>query len=213
MANILIFGDSITQGFWDAEGGWVTKIRKLLDKKSLLPNHPYYISIFNLGVSGNTTVDLLKRFEPETIARLDEDEENIIGFAIGINDSCFFEDKKRNNVDLNAFKANLQTLLKGAQKYSKSIFFVGLTPVQEEIVTPIPWSETKKSYKNLLIEEYDNAIKNFAKANNLIFIDILKEFKRVDYKNLLEDGLHPNTKGHELIFKVAKPTIFKLLKI
>jgi len=29
MVNILVFGDSITYGAWDEEGGWVQRLRKL----------------------------------------------------------------------------------------------------------------------------------------------------------------------------------------
>lgn len=30
--RVLVFGDSITQGFWDTEGGWVERLRKYYDQ-------------------------------------------------------------------------------------------------------------------------------------------------------------------------------------
>jgi lysophospholipase L1-like esterase len=33
--RLLIFGDSITYGAWDIEGGWAARLRKFLDGKTL----------------------------------------------------------------------------------------------------------------------------------------------------------------------------------
>ena len=86
MAQILIFGDSITWGAWDEEGGWAQRFKKEIDKKAITANFTSYHSVYNLGISGDNTNDLLERFESETQRRLDEGEEAIILFAIGIND-------------------------------------------------------------------------------------------------------------------------------
>jgi lysophospholipase L1-like esterase len=53
--TICVFGDSITWGAYDPErGGWVNRLRNDLEKKE--------IESYNLGISGDTTADLLKRF-------------------------------------------------------------------------------------------------------------------------------------------------------
>jgi len=88
MTRILVFGDSITYGNWDREGGWVQRLRKFLDKRNLT-DPDFYCLIYNLGISGNDTENLLKRFEFETEQRLKEGEETIFIFAIGINDTQF----------------------------------------------------------------------------------------------------------------------------
>ena len=43
MKNFLIWGDSITYGHGDADGGWVGRLRKTVWKDSL---------VYNLGISG-----------------------------------------------------------------------------------------------------------------------------------------------------------------
>ena len=37
MASILCFGDSITQGFVDPEGGWTQRLRRRLDLDATVP--------------------------------------------------------------------------------------------------------------------------------------------------------------------------------
>jgi len=197
MSKILIYGASITWGAFDSEsGGWVERLRLFMWSKG-------DIDVYNLGVSGNKTPDLLGRFESETKARIKEDEETIIVFAIGINDSYFVHSKNSLMVPSEKFKENIQRLIELAQKFSSKIIFVGLNPVDELKTTPIPW-DTDKSYKNENIKKYNEMIKSACEKENVYFIQIFDDWMKSDYKKLLEDGLHPNAAGHEKIFEVVK---------
>jgi len=207
MTRILIFGDSITYGAWDKEGGWVQRLRKFLDEKNLTDSD-FYCLVYNLGVSGNTINDLIERFEFETKQRLKESEETIIIFAIGINDSYFVHSENNNRVPINKFKENIQKLIKSAKKFSSKIIFVGLTPVDETKTTPIPW-DADKSYKNEYIEKYNKVIKKVCEENEILFIEIFEDWMKLNYKNLLEDGLHPNSEGHKKIFESVKEFLIK----
>jgi hypothetical protein len=57
MASILCFGDGITQGYVDLEGGWTQRLRRRLDQPATVPvgatTFPAH-AVFNLGVSGDT---------------------------------------------------------------------------------------------------------------------------------------------------------------
>jgi lysophospholipase L1-like esterase len=202
MTQILVFGDSIVYGAWDREGGWVQRLKNILDKKTLSDPNIYY-RIYNLGVPGNVIEDVLKRFEFETEQRLKEDKEVVIIFAIRINDSQFIHSQNNLRTAPKKFEENLGKLINLAQKYSSKIIFVGLTPVDEDKVSPIPW-DTNKSYKNNLIEKYNNVIKSMCKENKIYFINIFGKLINLDYKNLLEDGLHPNSEGHQKIFEIVR---------
>ncbi len=83
--RVLVFGDSITQGFWDMEGGWVSRIRKHYDQQMIYDADNDLPSIFNLGVSADSSDDVLVRFENETKVRATEEIAFII--AIGVNDA------------------------------------------------------------------------------------------------------------------------------
>jgi len=156
--HFFIFGDSITYGAWDKDGGWASRLRKFVDKKNISdPN--FYCLVYNLGISGDTTTDVLERFEFELKMRL-QDELAVV-FAIGINDSAFLNETQTNYVPLEQFKTNLQSLIVLARKFTSKIIFVGLSPVDEAKTTPVIW-DASKSYKNEYIQQYDAAIKHLA---------------------------------------------------
>ena len=159
-------------------------------------------------ITGNTINDLLERFEFETKQRLKESEETIIVFAIGINDSYFVHSENSHRVPINKFKENIQKLTDLAKKFSSKIIFVGLTPVDETKTTPIPW-DINKSYKNENIRKYNEIIKSVCEENEILFIEIFEDWIKLNYKNLLEDGLHPNSEGHKKIFESVKEFLIK----
>lgn len=206
MTQILVFGDSIVYGAWDKEGGWVARLRKFLDERTLSNTDIYYL-IYNLGIDGDTTESLLKRFEQETTPRLLE-EETIFIFSLGINDSCFVKSKNVINTPIEKFNGNLQKLIKLARKSASKIVFVGLTPIDETKTTPIPW-DTNRSYKNEPIKKYNDIIKKVCKENKILFIEVFEKLINLDYKNCLEDGVHPNSEGHEKIFEIVKGFLTK----
>jgi lysophospholipase L1-like esterase len=67
MASILCFGDSITQGYIDLEGGWTQRLRRHLDQDATVPRgattFPAH-AVFNLGISGDTAEGLLPGWSP-----------------------------------------------------------------------------------------------------------------------------------------------------
>lgn len=201
MAKVLVFGDSIAYGVWDIEGGWVQRLRKFFDGKTL-SDSDFQHRVYNLSVSGDTTWDLLERFEFETRRRMKEDEELVIIFAIGVNDSYYVHSRGNFRTSVKQFKKNLQKLIELAKRFSPKIIFLGLMPVDESKVDPMPWDKDK-SYKGKRVTEFDNVVKSVCKDNKVFFVDILNGIGN-DYKMFLEDGVHPNSEGHEKMFEIVK---------
>jgi lysophospholipase L1-like esterase len=185
--EIGIWGDSITYGECDIDGlGWVGRLRKkMLDTAG----------VYNRGVCGDTTKDLLKRFSVEA----DSIEPNEIIFAIGINDSKFPSGKDINNVPFEEFKDNLRELLKQAQKYTSKVSFIGLTRVSEERRSP-----ARSKFINTEIQRYDNFVKELAKSEGVVYVST-KEC--LDTNIDLADGLHPNAQGYDKLFNLISPFI------
>lgn len=198
MERVLIFGDSITWGAVDKESsGWVNLIRK--DFYQDPDTNP---SVYNLGVSGDTTNGLLKRFRIECEARLVDGKLGIV-FAIGINDSRYTNTKDNPEVSLEKFSTNLEQLVKMAQEFTDKIAFVGLIDVDESKTTPIPW-RTTKYYTSENAHKYDSAIKSICERHKLPFVNMLG----IIPKERMPDGLHPDAEGH----KVAAEKIKEELK-
>ena len=204
--KLFVFGDSVVHGIWDDEmGGWVNRLDVYLKQNFLSDNN--FIEVYNLGVDGDTSENLLNRFEFETYQRTIPEQGDIFLIAIGVNDSAFLKNQDENFIPRIQFKENLQYIITLAKKYSERIIFVGLTPVDEKITNS---KEGVVCYENEYIEEYDKIIKSVCEKNDLIFIDVLNEFKKGNHKKLLDgDGLHPNSNGHQKIFEIIKNSLLK----
>ncbi len=196
--RILFFGDSITQGFWTKEGGWVEIIRKHFDGLAIEDlknnNQP---EIFNLGVSGDTTRHLLDRIGAETKARIWPNDPVTVVISIGTNDDLFEGDKQW--IPPEEFKRNLEKIIEIVKPLAQHIMLVGNVAVDESKTTPVLWGDF--SYTNKELERSENVIEQASKKYNLAYVPIYKSFKyELDNGNaLLADGLHPNTAGHQFI--------------
>lgn len=205
MARILIFGDSISYGYYDfKKGGWTQRLKEVLDKKTSLESS--YHSVYNLSISGETTEGILKRLEFEMKARLEEEGVFTV-FAVGLNDSAFCHKTKSQWVSLDDYKENIRRLSEIASKFSSKIIFIGLTPVDEKRTNPTAWAPI--SYRNADIKKYNDSLRNFCKDNNIYFVEIIENLIKKDYIKFLEDGAHPNSRGHEKIFEIIKNYLIK----
>lgn len=180
--SICIFGASSTWGAWDLEkGGWANRLRLFLDAGD------YDVETYNLGISGDTTNELLDRFDVETAAR----EPKIIIFSIGGNDSYL--------VPIDQFGNNVEKLIKKAKTYTERILFLGIKRVDETKTNPVPWNENA-FYTNAKIEVHDKKLKEVAEKNNAAYLSLAD----VITADNLNDGLHPNEQGREKIFNAVK---------
>ena len=209
MATILVFGDSITYGAWDVEGGWVQRLRRFLDKKVIDSNYESYYLTYNLGISGDNSELLLERFKKEIEARIEEkDEEVIIIISTGSNDSIFIDKSKTTMINPDKFKNNLKKLFTIAKKYSKKIVFVGDAPVDETKVDPIPWLPGC-SYKSSLIKQFNDMAESQCKKEKVNYIDLWKYYEKIDYKKLMVDGIHQNSEGHKIMYEIVRDYLVK----
>lgn len=207
--RILVFGDSITQGYFDSQGGWTERLRRLYDMRILNNLSGEWTELFNLGISGNTTKGLIDRFDNEVKARIWRDEPFTFVFAVGINDTARDEGvRERSNPD--QYREELKQLIVQAKNYSKKFMFIGLSVIDEEIVKDRP--NKPWEFSNNRIYEFEKVLSDVCNQENVPFVPIFEKFQAEQQKrNLLADGLHPNDAGHQLIYELVLPELEKLL--
>lgn len=216
--RVLVFGDSVTQGFWDRPlGGWVNRLRAAYDNQAKVNAADSWTTLFNLGVSGDTTANIVQRLANETQARrLFEDPITIV-INTGLNDAMTQlaeEGEEEFVATTELYEGGLKQLIGIARQYTERILFVGLTPVEEALTVPIDYGDdTRCCYRNERIAEFDKTLRRFCEDNTLPCVEVLAVFKQrlAQDEKLLEDGLHPNDAGHQLLAELVKPALDKLL--
>ena len=203
--RILVFGDSIAQGFWDVDGGWVNMIRKQFDQQVICGTNIDSPTVFNLGVSGDSSSDILMRFEHEVKARASEELAIII--SVGVNDSRIEAGTPYS--DTLAYAQNLDLILKLAKQYSTKIIFIGLTPCVDARTNPVAWGDIR--YSNERLKNFDGTLSEFCMSMDMPFVPTYEAFTEAQSRDdLLPDGLHPNSEGHRLIASLVTQKLDKL---
>lgn len=208
--RVLVFGDSITQGFWDTDGGWVQRLRQQYDTLEINQRGDRQPVLFNLGISADTSADVLRRIKCESAARA-QPEETAFVIAIGINDTVYRGDEL--DCTPEQYRDNLQKILQITKEFSDKILFVGLTPAIDERVQPMPWSDTGKCYSTARITLFDSVLREFCAKHNADYVPILEAFQAAQQiQELAPDGIHPNNEGHQLIADLVRPALDDVLK-
>ncbi|MBP9667690.1 hypothetical protein KBD87_02700 [Candidatus Saccharibacteria bacterium] len=206
IGKILVFGDSIGQGYYDEkDGGWV----RLLQRDFF---NEYYagkreVHIINLSVSGHTSQEVVERIEQETKARC-KDEKILTVIAIGINDSFQREGARRTS--MTDFTHNIKRIIEIAKSFG-DVVVCGLTSCVDDRVGPTGW-DAGLVYTNAWIKEYDAVIKREAEDAGVLFVPLWQA--TYDAQMAIEtmpDGIHPNAAGHEVIYNKMKKIMEKML--
>lgn len=203
MFGILVCGDSISFGRGESPNiGWAGRLKKYFEPQG------FHNCLFNLGIPGDTSTTLLKRFETEVkfrIRYIRPGDEFIVMIAIGINDSRGLGSPNKLETKPVKFENNISKLIQIAKKYTKNIVVIGLTPVDEDITNP--FEDTY--FTNDRIQEYDEILKNSAQNNKIQYINLFNNISKLNYTKLLVDGVHPNKRGYEEIYKIIKHFLIK----
>lgn len=211
MAQIFCFGDSITYGSWDEQqAGWTQRLRLKLDERMRATGE--YTLLYNLGIPSETTEGLVKRFAAETVARIStkEKEEAIFIFAFGANDAKFIPTRQVFQVSETQYVHNLSEVMSKAKKWSAKILFLNITPLNEVVTANPPGKD--HSRRNEWMQQYNTRLAQFCQENEVALLDVNGAFRQLAPELLLvEDGVHPNAAGHQLICDLVWPALLQFL--
>ncbi len=204
---ILIFGDSITQGYWDEEGGWADRIKRFVMDTDIKRGYKGYHGVFNLGVDANFTKDVVKRFGSEVNARrfagANASGDYGLIFAAGVNDALHIGKGFQSTPE--EFLSELEDVYREAKQLTTRIAFINLLPIDENAKDQATASKDL-FYTNGRIKLFNDVLEEFTKENNLTLINARGLFIN-NYELFSPDGTHPNSKGHESIYSVTIPIV------
>lgn len=214
MTRLFFIGDSITAGSWDERGGWANRLSgQLMTRTGTSANKHkgFYCMPCNLGVSGDTAPDILRRLKSEIAARTFSGEDNDtiqFVFAVGINDSVYLVNEQKNAYSDKEFQGDLVEIIKLAKSLTDNISFIGLLPVDEDRVNPTPWA-ADRAYTNQNVKHFNDMIGTVCQEQNVPFLSFFEKWLAIEnYKDYFSDGLHPNTQGHQSMAKEIGEFLF-----
>lgn len=198
MIKVMAFGDSITFGAWDKEGGWVERLKKYFFEKEDKENG-FEAQVFNLGIPGETSTGLLARLEGEIKARAGNQETWCLVMT-GTNDLAILDGVQGTIIE--EYGQNIEKIIEIIKHFGCKIIFLNLLPIDEEIAND-RMGYSKKRY-NSDVKKYNQELVKVCDKYRVKLVDINGVFMGTDWKKLFYDGLHPNSEGHKLIFEVIK---------
>ena len=198
MDRIVFAGDSVTdmgsaqpvgEGLFNNLGhGYVRMIENLLS--ACYPE--IRLRITNSGTSGNTSKDLLSRFERDVVA-LNGDW---VSICIGINDVWRQFDCPAMldaQVDLENYKKNVEEMILSVKDKTKGVF----------LCTPYYMETNCQDMMRARMDEYCDVCRELAKKHNCILVDFQEMFDKyfaVRHSSYIAwDRVHPNEIGATLM--------------
>lgn len=158
--------------------GWSNKIKEYFESK-------FDCIVKNYGMSGIGSENLSTLCKP-----LVEDDDDIVILMIGTND--------RSNTSITAFQSNVKSFVEYLLEENKKVVLLGSTPVSVE-------NEVGCAYH---MEDINNILRSVAYSCDVPFISVYDHFTEycentnTEVDSMLNDGLHPNDSGYELMFKI-----------
>ena len=201
--TIVAFGDSTT-----APRGNLEVYSKLLAASLGTVEAP--VRVINAGMGGNTTNDARQRFQRDVLDRSPE----LVIIQFGINDAAVdvwrSPPATKARVDLESFEKNLryfcQTLIASDCKVIlMTPNKMGWTEKLKTLYGKSPYDPNDDDGFNILLKHYAKVVRKIAKEEKVQLVDVYGEFgsfgKREgrSVQDLLLDGMHPNSRGHQLI--------------
>ncbi len=191
--RIFCFGDSITLGYNDSQGlGWPGRLCRGLK------HGDYHVAAYNLGVNGDTSLDIETRWQAEAAAR-SRNSPGLLLFAFGFNDAAK-ADGASFQVDLATSVATARRTMSTAKTVSE-VLWIGPTPLDES-VNPMQTEYAYWDMRNADIERYDAAYAALAADIGVDYLQLFPDFlnnPRFQTALVAGDKVHPGDDGYALI--------------
>lgn len=180
--HVCFIGDSLTLGTHDPEfRGWPGRLADMASRET-----GREMNIYNLGIRGNRTNDILERWPTETARRLPEGQDCRFVFCFGGADASLPEGYPR--VAPETSMVNARLILKAARE-ACPVLWVGPTPML-------------RPEHNAGTSELSAGYADIAARLDIPYLDVFTPLSASrEYLDDLQagDGVHPGAKGYGLM--------------
>lgn len=202
---ILFQGDSITDGNRgrnsDPNHIHGHGYQYILASEILAENLGKNVTVYNRGISGNRIADLYARWIEDCLNL----KPTVLSILIGVNELIFQYDHNC-GASPERFKKTYRTLIEEVLEKNPDTKIIIMEPFFGKHREEAPGEYIKSN-----IGFYQKASKEIAEEFNLIFVPLQEVFdeasKNCDIFELLWDGVHPTTAGHQLIARQWKKCV------
>ena len=181
--RVVFMGDSITE-FW-----------KVFDN-SFFTNKPYV----NRGISGQTTPQMLLRFQQDVI----DLKPGLVVILAGINDIA----ENTGPITIEAIFHNIVSMAESAKKNKIGVALCSVLPAYD-----FSWRSGLQPAEKII--KLNAMISTYARKHKIVYVDyysaMVDERKGLN-KRFSDDGVHPTTAGYKMmgpILEKAIATVFK----
>lgn len=197
--KVVFFGDSITQ-MGAGNGGYIRLMEDIIKSE----NKSDEFELVGAGISGNKVTDLYLRLEKDVLSK----QPDIVVIYVGIND-VWHKRLAGTGTDYVKFTEFYDVIVKKLQ--AEKIKVIVCTP------SVIGERKDNSNEQDGELNMYSNWLRNYAKTNQLICVDLRTDFQNYLIANnpsneekglLTSDRVHLNAKGNLFVAQ----TIWKELK-
>ncbi len=196
--RICFVGDSITVGTGDDRyQGWPA----LVATAEAARGHD--VTLYNLGVRGDTSVQIATRWQAESRARLPDDVNGALVFSFGVNDAAIepTADPNRQRVPLDQSIATAREILSTAQSWLPTLM-VGPTPVRVDGVQIERSPEVTYDFSNERTQAIDAAYADLTAELGVPYLALFTDLAGDPaWATALHsgDGVHPTQTGYAMV--------------
>ncbi len=182
--KVAFLGDSITAGGWGSPGGYVRLVIDGLVKEGVT------VTPIPAGVGGHKSTDMLARLDNDVLTK----KPDWMFLSCGVNDVWH----GANGVPLDAYKANITSIVDRAKAQSVTVIILTATPIGED-----------DNDNNRKLAAYNDFLRELASQRKLPLADLNAAFQGIlkplapsnSSRVLTSDGVHMNPEGNVTMAK------------
>jgi lysophospholipase L1-like esterase len=202
MKQFIILGASYAYGVGGQSGGWGNLLKNHLHNKMYSEGgEGEKFEVFNFAKPGATTQFVLDT-SPDLLTHYCRNKSATIILNIGANDAKAVNSPTNFLTTLPKFSNQLELLLDALIEFSEDIIFAGDCPIDEAKTNPKvnPFDGSNSYFTNSRREELKEITLELCRDKEAHYLQIEVDKNEWIQTCLFRDGLHPNQKGHQLIF-------------